>query len=90
MEGNGPTAGTPVEMGLILAGTSPLATDMVGASLMGFKTDEIPTFRVAHQLKMEPMSLNEIEIRGLALEEVRRPFIKPDLVTWTDFGYKEI
>ena len=29
MEGDGPTGGTLVDMGLIIAGTSPLVTDMV-------------------------------------------------------------
>jgi uncharacterized protein (DUF362 family) len=90
MEGNGPTAGSLVDMGLIIAGTSPLATDMVGASIMGFEIDEIPTFKLAHDLKMVPAKISDIEIRGLSINEVKRPFIKPDIVNWTDFGYKEI
>ncbi|HLP73491.1 MAG TPA: DUF362 domain-containing protein [Bacteroidales bacterium] len=90
MEGNGPTAGTIVDMGLIIAGTSPLATDMVGTSIMGFEINDIPLLRLAHNLKMEPFKLSDIEIRGLSIAEVKRPFIKPDIVTWTDFGYKEI
>jgi uncharacterized protein (DUF362 family) len=36
MEGNGPFGGQLVDMGLIIAGTSPLATDMVGSAIMGF------------------------------------------------------
>ena len=90
MEGNGPTAGSLVDMGLIIAGTSPLATDMVGASIMGFEIDEIPTFKLAHGLKMIPAKMSDIEIRGLSINEVKRPFIRPDIVTWADFGYKEI
>jgi uncharacterized protein (DUF362 family) len=90
MEGNGPTAGSLVDMGLIIAGTSPLATDMVGTSIMGFEIDEIPTFKLAHDLKMVPAKISDIEIRGLSINEVKRPFIKPDIVNWTDFGYKEI
>ena len=90
MEGNGPTAGSLVDMGLIIAGTSPLATDMVGTSIMGFEIDEIPTFKLAHDLKMVPAKISDIEIRGLSINEVKRQFIKPDIVNWTDFGYKEI
>ena len=37
MEGQGPSEGTPVKMGLIIAGTNPLATDIVSAGLMGFE-----------------------------------------------------
>jgi uncharacterized protein (DUF362 family) len=35
MEGDGPSEGDIVDMGLIVAGTDPLAADMVGAALMG-------------------------------------------------------
>lgn len=90
IEGNGPTAGNLVEMGLIIAGTSPLATDMVGASIMGFEPDEIPTFKVAHDLGMSPLRMSDIEIRGLSINNTKRQFLKPDILTWTNFGYKEI
>jgi uncharacterized protein (DUF362 family) len=90
MEGNGPTAGSLVDMGLIIAGTSPLATDMVGATIMGFKTDEIPTFKVAHDFGMRPLKISDIEIRGLSIDQTKRRFLKPDILTWTNFGYKEI
>ncbi len=36
MEGKGPSAGTPVNSGVALAGTSALAVDVVGAEVMGF------------------------------------------------------
>ena len=42
MEGSGPWDGKAVKMDLIIAGTNPLATDMVSASLMGFEPSEIP------------------------------------------------
>jgi len=90
MEGNGPTAGSLVNMGLIIAGTSPLSVDMVGASIMSFEIDEIPTFKVAHDFKMSPLTMSDIEIRGLSINQTKRQFLKPDSVTWTNFGYKEI
>ena len=58
MEGNGPSDGTLVDMGLIIAGTSPLATDMVGTLLMGFDLDEIPAISLAHQTGMLPVSMD--------------------------------
>jgi uncharacterized protein (DUF362 family) len=94
MEGDGPTGGTLVDMRLIIAGTSPLATDIVGATLMGFETEEIPAIVLAHKTGMLPSSLDNIEIRGLTIEQSKRPFIKPNVVKWTDinswFGAKEI
>src|SRR5450759_128776 len=90
MEGNGPTAGTLVEMGLIIAGTCPLATDMVGATLMGFEINEIPAFTLAHQIKMETGKIDDIEIRGLTIEQTKRQFVKPQIVQWSNFGLKEL
>ena len=83
MEGNGPTDGTPVPMETIVAGTNPLATDMVAASLMGFEPDEISTFTWAHRVGLRPQRLEEIETRGEPLERVRRKFVRPVLVPWS-------
>jgi uncharacterized protein (DUF362 family) len=94
MEGNGPMDGTLVDMGLIIAGTSPLATDMVGASLMGFELNEIPAIVLAHKTGIFPPALNDIEIRGLRIEQCERQFVKPDVLKWTDinkfWGVKEL
>jgi uncharacterized protein (DUF362 family) len=94
MEGNGPSTGLTFKMNVIVAGTNPLATDMVAASLMGFEPSEIPTFFWANKAGMKPTSLPEIEIRGDPLDRVRRPFAKPQLYTWdairTVWGAKEI
>jgi len=94
MEGNGPFGGALVDMGLIIAGTSTLATDMVGATLMGFESDEIPAISLAHKSGMEPGNLLNIEIRGLTIEQTKRQFIKPMVSKWTDinkfWGIKEL
>jgi uncharacterized protein (DUF362 family) len=94
MEGQGPMEGTPVKMGLIIAGTNPLATDMVAASLMGFEPEEIPTFAWANKTGMNPSRLEEIEVRGERLESVRRKFVRPQIYSWPSirniWGVKEI
>ena len=94
MQGNGPFDGTLIDMGLIIAGTSPLATDMVGAALMGFGIDEIPVLNLAHKSGMEPGDLTDIEIRGLTIEQAKRKFIRPMVSKWTDinkfWGIKEL
>jgi uncharacterized protein (DUF362 family) len=86
MEGNGPTDGTLVDMGIIIAGTSPLATDMVGASLMGFKMDEIPAILLAQDMGMLPAALDDIEIRGLKISQCKRNFTRPEIVNWDDIN----
>jgi uncharacterized protein (DUF362 family) len=94
MEGNGPCGGTLVDMGLIIAGTSPLATDMVGASLMGFEYNDVPAIVLAHETGMLPVSLNDIDIVGLSIDRSRRHFKKPDIVEWNyinkSWGVKEL
>ena len=49
MEGQGPSRGPLVKTDLIIAGTNPLATDMVAAKIMGFEPQEIPTFTWARK-----------------------------------------
>ena len=94
MEGNGPSMGKVFKMDVIIAGTNPLATDMVAASVMGFEPIEVPTFAWANKAGMTPDSLDEIEVRGESLQQVRRPFQKPQLFQWNNirqfWGAKEI
>ncbi len=79
---------------LIIAGTNPLATDMVAAHIMGFNKREVPTFTQAIRSGMKPSNMNEIEIRGEQLEDVQQKFKKPDIVPWNDikswYGVKEV
>jgi uncharacterized protein (DUF362 family) len=94
MEGNGPSEGTLVDMGLIIAGTSPLATDMVGSLLMGFELNDIPAIVLAHKSGMVPVALDDIEIRGLTIDQCKRQFVKPDIYKWVNinkfWGAKEL
>jgi uncharacterized protein (DUF362 family) len=89
MEGNGPCNGNLVQMNLIIAGTNPLATDMVAASVMGFKPDEIPTFVCANEVGMQPQSLDEIEIRGKSVQDVQRDFERPTMNPWDIAEYEQ-
>lgn len=94
MEGNGPTEGNLVKMGVILAGTNPLATDLVAAEVMGFEKGEIPTFKFAQRAGMKPTSLEEIEVRGEKISNVKRVLTKPEVVPWESisqvWGVKEM
>ena len=84
MEGDGPSNGSLVPMNVIIAGTNPLATDMVAASVMGFAPTDVPTFVMANKIGMQPTTLDEIEIRGAAIASVRREFIKPSINPWNN------
>ncbi|HSM16004.1 MAG TPA: DUF362 domain-containing protein [Gemmatimonadales bacterium] len=82
MEGNGPTEGSLVPMNLIVAGTNPLATDMVAADIMGFGVNDVPTLAWAYRAGLGPASVREVEVRGEKPDTVRRPFRKPNVVSW--------
>jgi uncharacterized protein (DUF362 family) len=86
MEGNGPSDGELVKMDLIIAGTNPLATDMVAANIMGFETREIPTFNWALEAGMKPSTLDDIEVRGETIASVQRKFKRPEIVPWNSIN----
>ncbi len=87
MEGDGPTDGPLVPMNVIIAGTNPLATDIVGASVMGIEPSEVPTFVQANKVGMRPTGLDEIEIRGAEIASVRRQFARPRIYAWNDIRH---
>lgn len=66
-EGNGPMAPDPIQCGVILAGTHPVAVDTVAARIMGFEPHRIPMLREALSSETDPFSLvtmDQIEIRS--------------------------
>ncbi len=64
MEGNGPTAGTPCEMGFLLASHSPHTLDMVAAHLLGFKREELPILDAAYRRGLIPESVDGLTLVG--------------------------
>jgi ferredoxin len=56
MEGNGPTAGSPREVGVLLASPSPYALDAVAVELMGLSPKMVPTVTAAAARGLGPES----------------------------------
>ena len=73
MEGNGPTAGTPRKIGVIIASDSPHAADLIGAEIIGLKAAEVPTLQAAIRRGMIPETPEELQITG-----DWKPFTVPD------------
>jgi uncharacterized protein (DUF362 family) len=76
-EGQGPTYGDAVNMGVVIAGTDVVAVDAVASSIMGFEPSEIPHIRLAALRKIGEMDLNKIEIKGASISDVRKKFKRP-------------
>ncbi len=72
MEGKGPVDGSAVKMDLIIAGKDPVATDSIGARVMGIDPHEISHIRTAHQKGLG--NIDDIAIVGSKLDDVKRAF----------------
>ncbi|MBU1964487.1 MAG: DUF362 domain-containing protein [Proteobacteria bacterium] len=77
MEGQGPHAGSPVEMNLFIAGRQTVAVDAVTAYVMGFETVEIPAVRIAATEGLGEREIENIEVVGTPISEVRTFFKRP-------------
>jgi uncharacterized protein (DUF362 family)/Pyruvate/2-oxoacid:ferredoxin oxidoreductase delta subunit len=82
MEGDGPTTGDPLDLGLIIAGDDAVAVDMVATKIIGWDPMGVGTNFISAERGLGPSSLDDIEILGEAIDDVVRPFKKP--VTFSD------
>lgn len=73
MEGEGPNAGTPKQVGLILASSDPVALDAVASAIIGIDPMSVATTRLAHEEKLGCGNSADIEIRGERVDSVLVP-----------------
>jgi len=71
MEGNGPAAGPPRKIGVILASRDPVAVDAVASSIIGYHPFDIDIIKAAYRRGLGEARLERIDIRGASLDEVR-------------------
>ena len=76
MEGNGPHNGSPRQIGLLLASTSPLALDVVATEIIGMKREQNPLLTEAAKRGWTPTRLEEIELIGIKKAALRVPGFK--------------
>jgi uncharacterized protein (DUF362 family) len=79
MQGQGPGSPYPEDLikdfNVILASRDPVAVDTVGATLMGFDAKhEVPMLRGAELAGLGVATLDQIEVVGTAIEQVKRSF----------------
>lgn len=70
MEGAGPAAGDPRHLGILLASRDAVAVDAVAAKIIGLNPLDVATTKLAAERGLGIAELDQIEIRGLSLEEV--------------------
>jgi len=81
MEGDGPTAGTPVHSGVILASENPYDIDVVGAYIMGIPPLDVPTIQRCKERKLTCGDIKDIEIEGEDIEGLRIKYKVPSIKT---------
>ena len=76
-EGMGPWGADPVELGLVLASTDPVAIDAVASAIMGFEPDRIRHLVYAQGRGLGETDLSKIEVVGHPVSDVARAFKLP-------------
>jgi uncharacterized protein (DUF362 family)/NAD-dependent dihydropyrimidine dehydrogenase PreA subunit len=78
MEGNGPAAGRPRAVGLVIASADALSLDAVAAEIIGYDRGEVDTTRLGHERGLGIGRIEEIDVCGVPLNEAVVPdFKKP-------------
>jgi uncharacterized protein (DUF362 family) len=68
------SSGNPVEMNLVIAGTDPVAVDSVGAAVMMIPPNDVKHLHLAEKKGLGKCELNQIEILGEPIENVKKKF----------------
>jgi uncharacterized protein (DUF362 family)/Pyruvate/2-oxoacid:ferredoxin oxidoreductase delta subunit len=76
MEGDGPGTGSPRHVGLLIGAENPLALDMVAGEIMGVNQTDNPILMEAQRRALTPHRLEDIEVIGVKLAEVKVPDFK--------------
>ena len=86
MEGNGPGSGDPVTVGALLAGANPLAVDAVATELVGLAPSAVWTQKTAIATGRPGSRLEDVEVVGTPLAELRVDTFRPAETTDVNFG----
>jgi len=78
MEGQGPHAGVPIEMNLVIAGADTVATDAITSYVMGFDPIEVPAVRCAGSEGLGEIDVKKITVVGEPADAVRKFFRRPN------------
>ncbi len=86
MEGDGPGAGDPRPVGLLLGSKNPLALDVVAGEIMNLDRTKNPIIVEAERRGLEPNRIEDIEIIGADLADVKVPDFKQPQTSTRRFG----
>ncbi|MBN1811660.1 MAG: DUF362 domain-containing protein [Anaerolineae bacterium] len=73
MEGDGPNAGEPRPIGLLLAARNPLAMDVVASEIIGLPRENNPVLIAAEKRALSPTRLEQVKLVGADATGLRIP-----------------
>lgn len=85
MEGNGPTGGESRFVGGVLSAKNPFAIDVVAAELINIKVSDFPLLKNAAVRGFSPESIDNIQIIGEDITELKVTDYKPAKAASNDF-----
>lgn len=74
MEGNGPTHGSPIHVGVAISSTDPLAADKIACEVMGVDFDKVGYLNYCTKKGLGETDLKRIDLKGHSIKECMRPF----------------
>jgi len=77
MQGLGPIQGTPVNLNLIISGLNPVTVDTVCCHVMGINPYAVETLWKAYKTGVGEVDINEIEVLGESVGDVKKKFNYP-------------
>ncbi len=87
MDGNGPGSGSPYPLHIMMAGTDPMAIDLIASEIISFKREAIPIFKASEELSIGICDRNKIEVMGETIEAVKVNDFRPAV---TSRGFNRI
>lgn len=81
MEGDGPTAGTPIESKVLLASEDLFTLDVAGAYIMGIKPLDVPTIKRSVERGLTSGKIEDVEVAGEPLDMFKKSYKVPDIHT---------
>ena len=74
MEGDGPTHGSPIHVGVAISSTDPLAADRVACEVMGVDFNKVGYLTYCSEKGLGESDLKRIDLQGDTIRECTRPF----------------
>jgi uncharacterized protein (DUF362 family)/Pyruvate/2-oxoacid:ferredoxin oxidoreductase delta subunit len=90
MEGDGPGTGDPRQVGLLIGSENPLALDVVATEIMGLHRTENPVLLEAERRALKPHRLEDVEIIGADIADVKIADFKRTRVSAGSLGLEKM